>query len=129
MGRRRPVRSRVLRSFGTREPYAAGLGVGALAVWVAWWVGRHSVCFEDAGVGVGLTGEQGSVPAWVVGGAGGGGGVPEPASEVSVCGGDELVAVRFVLADEQDEGRLAVLAEARDPTSSLSPGVAPTQHP
>jgi hypothetical protein len=54
------------------------------------------------------------------------------AGELVVCGVHEGLALVLVLADEDDVGGRLVaagLGAAADPTSSLSPGVAPTQHP
>jgi hypothetical protein len=63
-------------------------------------------------VGVGLAGEQDAAAADVVVFALVGGGMPQVAREVAVGGGQELVAVRLVLADEQHPGRFAVVDEA-----------------
>jgi hypothetical protein len=80
------------------------------------------VRLEDPRVGVGLAGEQDAAAADVVVLALVGGGVPQVAGEVAVGGGQEFVAVRLVLADEQHPGRFAVVDERAGPPFLQSPG-------
>ena len=89
------------------KPNAARVGEPPAAARVAGWETGHSARPQDAGMNIGLRGEEDAPTAGVVLLARSGGGVPEAAGQVAVGRAEELVAMRLVLANEDDPGRLA----------------------
>jgi hypothetical protein len=86
---------------------------------------RDALGLEPPDVHIGLGGEECSLPPHVEVFLGWSGRVPEPAGQLVVCSVHELLAVIFVLADEDDEGSIAVRVRRVLPPPAKERVVAP----